>query len=34
VAERKDGRRSNAALVLDAESVLKYKESVTERGIY
>ena len=34
VAVRKDGRRSNASLVLDAESVLRYKESVTERGVY
>lgn len=34
VAVRKDGRASNASLVLDAESVLRYKESVTERGVY
>jgi hypothetical protein len=29
---RKDGRPSNAALVLDAESVLRYKASVSQRG--
>jgi hypothetical protein len=31
---RKDGQPSNAALVLDAESVLRYKESVTQRGAF
>lgn len=31
---RRDGRKSNAALVLDAESVMRYKESVTQRGIF
>ena len=34
VTTRKDGRTSNAALVLDAGSVLAYKESVTQRGSY
>jgi excisionase family DNA binding protein len=34
VAVRKDGRTSNAALVLDAGSVLAYKESVTRRADY
>ena len=34
IANRKDGRQSNAALVLDAGSVLGYKESVTQRGIF
>jgi excisionase family DNA binding protein len=33
-AHRKDGRKSNAALVLDAGSVLAYKESVTQRGVF
>ncbi|MGL4398826.1 MAG: excisionase family DNA-binding protein [Luteolibacter sp.] len=32
VSTRKDGRTSNAALVLDAGSVLAYKQSVTQRG--
>jgi excisionase family DNA binding protein len=32
--ERSDGQTSNAALVLDAESVLKYKAKVTQVGIY
>ena len=34
IARRRDGRDSNAALVLDAGSVLSYKESVTERGVF
>lgn len=34
VAARRDGKTSNAALVLDAGSVLAYKESVTARGIF
>jgi len=34
LATRRDGRRSNAALVLDAGSVLAYKESVTRRGVF
>ena len=34
IAKRGDGRGSNAALVLDAEGVLRYKESVTQRGVY
>jgi hypothetical protein len=34
LAQRKDGRASNAALVLDAGSVLAYKESVTRRGVF
>lgn len=33
-SSRKDGRGSNAALVLDAGSVLAYKESVTQRGAF
>lgn len=32
--KRKDGRSSNAALVLDAGSVLAYKESVTQKGMF
>jgi len=31
---RKDGRRSNARMVLDAASVLSYKEKVTQRGVF
>jgi excisionase family DNA binding protein len=31
---RSDGRQSNATLVLDAESVLKHKESSTRRGVF
>jgi hypothetical protein len=31
--KRRDGQPSNAALVLDAGSVLQYKESVTQRGV-
>jgi hypothetical protein len=34
IAVRKDGRGSNAALRLDAESVLRYKESRTQRGLF
>jgi hypothetical protein len=34
VATRKDGRKSNAAIVLDAGSVLKYKESRTQCGAF
>jgi hypothetical protein len=33
-SQRKDGRASNAALVLDAESVMRYKESVTRVGMF
>ena len=33
-AKRADGRASNAALVLDAGSVLAYKESVTRKGMF
>jgi hypothetical protein len=32
IAVRKDGRRSNAALVLDAESVLRYKAGAGAKG--
>jgi hypothetical protein len=32
--QRKDGRGSNASLVLDAESVLRYKQSVTQCGAF
>ncbi len=32
--KRRDGQESNAALVLDAESVLRYKESVTRSGVF
>lgn len=31
---RRDGRASNAALVLDAESVLRYKQSVSQCGAF
>jgi hypothetical protein len=31
--KRRDGRASNAALVLDAGSVLKYKQEVSRRGV-
>ncbi len=34
IHKRSDGRESNAALVLDAQSVLNYKESVTQRGMH
>jgi hypothetical protein len=34
IQQRRDGRKSNAALVLDAGSVLAYKESVTQRGVF
>jgi hypothetical protein len=34
VATRRDGRKSNACIVLDAGSVLKYKESVSQRGVF
>ena len=34
MTKRRDGRGSNAALVLDAGSVLAYKESVTRRGVF
>lgn len=34
VAVRKDGQASNASLVLDAGSVLAYKEAVSQRGVY
>lgn len=33
-AKRKDGRGSNACLVLDAESVLRYKQSRTSAGVF
>ena len=33
-ATRKDGRPSNARIVLDAESVLEYKQKVSQRGVY
>ena len=33
-SNRKDGRASNASLVLDAGSVLAYKEAVTSRGVF
>lgn len=33
-AKRSDGRESNAALVLDAESVLRYKQSVSQKGAF
>ena len=33
VHQRSDGRDSNAALVLDAASVLNYKERITQRGM-
>lgn len=32
--KRRDGRASNAALVLDAESVLRYKQSVSQKGMF
>jgi excisionase family DNA binding protein len=32
--KRSDGRASNAALVLDAGSVLRYKESVSQKGMF
>jgi len=31
---RKDGRKSNAAIVLDAGSVLAYKTQVSQRGAF
>ena len=31
---RKDGRKSNAAIVLDAGSVLAYKAQVSQRGAF
>lgn len=33
-AKRSDGRGSNACLVLDAESVMRYKQSVSQAGVY
>jgi len=33
VHRRSDGRESNATLVLDAASVLNYKELITRRGV-
>ena len=33
-AMRKDGKASNAALVLDAQSVLAYKQSVSRAGMF
>jgi hypothetical protein len=32
--QRRDGRTSNASLVLDAESVLRYKQSVAQQGAF
>lgn len=32
--QRRDGRPSNASLVLDAESVLRYKQSVSREGAF
>lgn len=32
--QRRDGRQSNASLVLDAESVLRYKQSVSRNGTF
>lgn len=32
--KRSDGKESNAALVLDAESVLRYKESRSQKGVF
>jgi hypothetical protein len=32
--QRKDGRQSNASLLLDAESVLRYKQSVSQNGTF
>lgn len=32
--KRRDGRESNAGLVLDAESVLRYKQAVSQRGTF
>jgi hypothetical protein len=34
IKQRKDGRKSNAAIVLDAGSVLRYKESRSQRGVF
>lgn len=34
IAQRSDGRDSNAALVLDADSVLRYKQRGTQRGLF
>lgn len=34
VATRRDGRRSNASIVLDAGSVLAYKASRSQHGIF
>ena len=31
---RRDGRQSNASLVLDAESVLRYKQAVAQKGVF
>ncbi|MEI6655820.1 MAG: hypothetical protein WCP45_13735 [Verrucomicrobiota bacterium] len=33
-AVRRDGRPSNACVVLDAGSVLEYKQSVSRRGLF
>jgi len=33
-SNRRDGRASNATLSLDAESVMRYKESRTRRGVF
>lgn len=32
--QRKDGKRSNAWVVLDAGSVLEYKQQVSQRGAF
>lgn len=32
--QRHDGQASNASLVLDAESVLRYKQAVSQSGVY
>ena len=32
--KRKDGRASNASIVLDAGAVLSYKQSVSRSGVY
>lgn len=34
VRTRSDGQRSNAKMVLDAGSVLLYKQSVSQRGVF
>ena len=34
IRQRKDGRRSNASIVLDSASVLEYKQKVSQRGAF